>query len=156
MAILQEDILCTDGQTRSLTEGVFLCAPGNALFDARFECKPVHPATKSTSVWIQTKHSKLKLAEEHTITSRELQKVTSRELCHWYDNAIASLAAYAAHDEVVIVFITNRRYKAKTTPYDDLFKHCPRLLLLAADRSGSLAKFLGKTFGHRGLLAINK
>ncbi len=137
--------MCTDGQVRSLTEGVFLCAPENHLFDARFACKPVHPATKTISVWIQTKYSRLQPAKQ--------QKVTSPELCRWYTDAIASLAAYAEHGEVVIVFITNRHYKPKTTPYNDLLKPCPRLLLLAADQSGSLCNFLGKTFGHRGLLA---
>ncbi len=142
---LEYMIPCTDGKTRSLSQGVFLCAPEHHLFDARFTCKPVHPATKSISVWVQTRHSRLQSAKQ--------QKVTSPELCRWYKDAIASLAAYAEHDEVVIVFITNQRYKPKTTVYNDLFKHCPRLLLLAADQSGSLSNFLGKTFGHRGLLA---
>jgi len=141
------DVPCTDGQMRALTEGIFLCAADNALFDARFACKPVPPATKRISIWVQTKLSKLKLADP--------RKISSPELHRWYDVAIDSLAAYAAQDEVVVVFITNRHFKPKVNAFGDLFQHCPQLVLLAADQSGSLGTFLGKTFAHRGLLAQN-
>jgi hypothetical protein len=145
VAKLQDKVLCSNSQTRSLTEGIFLCAEGNAIFDARFVCEPVHPATKSISVWIQIKHSKLNLSKPRRISSSEVRR--------WYDLAMKSLANYAEQGEVVIVFITNRTYRPKTTAYAELLKHCPRLLLLADDNSQSLSKFLGKTFGHRGLLA---
>jgi hypothetical protein len=138
------DILCKDSNQRPLTSGMFICAEGNAIFDARFASLSPDPQAKPVTFWVQTRHTN---AEDPT-------SVSSSELCVWYQMAMASLANFIkAGYPVVLVFITNRKYRPRTTAYSEVFSRCPRLLLLANDLQGSLARFLGNTFAHRGLVA---
>jgi hypothetical protein len=134
-APLVTSIMCSDGVAFLLDAAVFQCAPGNANFDWRFACEPADGGKPVLFVG-QDKHS---ASETNDPT------VSGPELRNWYNLAEASLASVAATYDVVIVYVTNRRFTGDQAVLDA----CPRLLLVAADE---LECYLSPTFAHRGIV----
>jgi len=63
---------------------------------------------------------------------------------------MASLAAYVEEGFPLVTPIEDT--VLSTTAYNEVFSKCPNLL--ADDRERYLEIFLGKTFAHRGLMAL--
>jgi hypothetical protein len=134
VAPLTASIMFTDGVQRPLEEAVFQCAPGNAIIDWRDGCLAAD-AGKPIMFAGQDKHS---ASETNDPT------VSGPELLKWYNLVVASLALYAATYDIVVVYVTNRRFTGDRAVLDA----CPRLLLVAADE---LEDHLSPTFAYRGL-----
>lgn len=136
-AALDAMVECIDGTSRALDEAVFQCAAGNANFDWRFVCaasdggKPVFFAG-------QDKHSAVETTDA-TVSGPEVQA--------WYNVATGSMKPLVDAYDVVVVFVTNRRF---TSVWTETCAACPQLLLVSEDE---LDVYLSPTFAHRGLLA---
>ena len=140
-------ILCNAG-SRSLEEGIFICAEGNALIDHRFACLPTSSAAPPAAFFIQTKNTHTK---DTTVSASSIKT--------WYNETMVALQAYTNHYFVVLVFMTNKTFRGNA--HAELFSNgCPQLLLLVNDDMHaippSLVTFLGPTFAHRAVYAPNK
>jgi hypothetical protein len=116
-----------------LDDGVFLCAPGTALFDGRFRCASASATGKAVLVVWQDKHSAI-MSQSRTV-SKEF-------ILDWHAKAKTTLRDWH-QDEVVFLFLTNRPLGC------DLGDLPPGLLVVAREQLG---RYLSPTFAGRGLV----
>ncbi|RUS14452.1 hypothetical protein BC937DRAFT_93803, partial [Endogone sp. FLAS-F59071] len=131
-ASYNKSILCDDGVTRDLSEGVYRCAINNANVDHRWTINSV--SGKPLAIFMQDRHSALET--ENPI-------VYYNDLNEWYKRTLRSVRKYNDYYDVVLVFFTNRPY------VEDLPKLSNMGRLLLIDKS-CIKKYLSQTFAHRG------
>lgn len=125
-----------EGKERDLTDGVFICAEGNALFDSRVAFQGVDKRLKL--VMVQSKFSGLSTKKPEVLCSFVLE---------WYDKAKKSMALFSDKGvDVFYLFFTNRKL---TGELDRLMEQCPSLLLISRDQ---LSGHLGPVLIQRALI----
>jgi hypothetical protein len=121
----------------SLSAGVFLCSPGNALFDGRcmFRC-----LDRAVLVVWQDKHSQLETSSDD---------VNCSDIAIWFKLAHASMQEWHKKHHVMFLFVTNRRLVRTDTLSPQFFSAHPGLLVVTR---AELADYLSPTFVGRGLI----
>lgn len=134
IASLRTTVLCNDGISRDLTEGIYHCADGCALIDHRWALSSADSSARPFAIFMQDKHSHLATMDQ-TINQAELQK--------WYKATMKSVQRYEETFNIVLVLFTVRRVIA-----GDL-SSMPNLILIDMDR---IQDYLSPTFARRSLV----
>ncbi|KAF9946160.1 hypothetical protein BGZ65_010014, partial [Modicella reniformis] len=127
-------VLCKDGISRQLTEGIYHCADGCALIDHRWALSSADSSGRPFAIFMQDKHSHLATMNP-TINQNKLQE--------WYEATMHSVRRYKKKFNIVLVMFTVRRVTTQN------LSRMPNLILIDMDK---IQDYLSPTFAQRGLV----